>query len=168
MRINPEAHQAWHNLLQWAQNVKHTEPQTLVGGITYRRRNAAVVFDIPLRPIKNLDLEVKVELGLGDIGVVFCPIRRCDEFYHNQELLKSVLCDTTIDELVVNRPSVSFKFTRNYYSPDFQFHPTVGVCVELNFHDNEFLVYSYLQEDDWNFEMFGTRLWKAVQERGLG
>jgi hypothetical protein len=157
----------WEKLNQWTREVKHTEPQQLVGGITYYRQNDWVGFEIPLRPITNADFELKAYLVLSDNGTVYYPVNRCTELHRNLEMLKFILEHVYIDEVVVDRPVVSIRFVRDFYSPDLRFYIMVWIHVDLNFLDNRFVVDLLLEDNEWHFEMFGTRLWKVLQEREL-
>jgi len=152
----------WRPIRKWAKTVQNTEPEVLVGGITYHRQDDGVVFSIPVQSEVYPDFKTKVLLVVSDSGKIYYPIRRYSELYHNFKMFKHFFEDGYIDSVVIERPVVSFVFYAGLYSPELQIYPNIIVSIDLNFLTQEFSIEIGLKDNDWNRQMLGIRLSKLI------
>jgi len=144
--------------------VQNTEPEVLVGGITYHRQDDGVVFHIPVQSQVYPDFKTEVSVVVSDNGEIYYPITCCKEIYRKPEMFKHFFEEAYIDEVVLDCPIVSFRFHQGLYSPEFGCYLTTPMSIDLNLLTNEFSVEIRLGGTDWNGVRISQRLWELIRQ----
>jgi len=153
----------WRPIRKWAKTVQNTEPEVLVGGITYHRQDDGVVFNIPIRFFNSHKLTEQVPLVVSENGELFFPSVRFRELYKRKTLFKRVFEDESVQQVVVELPIISLYFTSTVYQPDLDAILVAHVCLELNFLSNDFSVLVGFDNCDWNRKFLGEMLSKTIK-----